>query len=235
MKRISKHIYQLSLGWVNVFIIEDKDNGLTLVDTGPKGSAGKIFDAIKRAGMDPYNIKRIVLTHAHLDHSGSAEELKRLLRVPVMAHREDAQLIRYGVACRREISLSPGLKNRLIYELAIKRADISIEPVSVDIELKDRDLLVGGVRVIHTPGHTRGHISLLVEKEEVLIAGDLLSNNVGLGLSVTYEDRAEGISSIMKVTDLDFDKMAFAHGRPMLADAGSLLRQAFVNYDYAWS
>ena len=122
MKRISKHIYQLSLGWVNVFIIEDKDNGLTLVDTGPKGSAGKIFDAIKRAGMDPYNIKRIVLTHAHLDHSGSAEELKRLLRVPVMAHREDAQLIRYGVACRREISLSPGLKNRLMKScLAVSR------------------------------------------------------------------------------------------------------------------
>jgi glyoxylase-like metal-dependent hydrolase (beta-lactamase superfamily II) len=233
MKRISNNIYQISLGWVNAFVIED--NGLTLIDTGPKGSAGKIFNAIKNGGKNPYDIKRIILTHAHPDHSGSAEEMKRMLRVPVMAHREDAQIMRYGIACRKEVCLTPGFKNWLIYELAIKRSGINIEPVVIDEQLNDHDLLplLGGLRVIHTPGHTRGHISLLAENEEVLIAGDLLSNSTGLGLSVIYENMAEGISSIMKVTDLDFDKMAFGRGRPILKDAGSITRQAFINYDYA--
>jgi glyoxylase-like metal-dependent hydrolase (beta-lactamase superfamily II) len=233
MKRISSNIYQISLGWVNVFVIDD--NGLTLIDTGPKGSTGKIFSAIKNGGMNPYAIKRIILTHAHPDHSGSAEEMKRMLRVPVMAHREDAEIMRYGIACRKEICLTPGFKNWLIYELAIKRSGINIEPVAIDEQLNDRDLLplLGGIRVIHTPGHTRGHISLLAENEEVLIAGDLLSNSTGLGLSVIYENMAEGISSILKVTDLDFDKMAFGRGRPILKDAGSLVRQAFDSYDYA--
>jgi glyoxylase-like metal-dependent hydrolase (beta-lactamase superfamily II) len=233
MKRISNNIYQISLGWVNVFVIED--NGLTLIDTGTKGSTGKIFSAIKNGGKNPYDIKRIILTHAHPDHSGSAEEMKRMLRVPVMAHREDAQIMRYGIACRKEICLTPGLKNWLIYELAIKRAGINIEPVAIDEQLNDRDLLplLGGVRVIHTPGHSKGHISLLAENEEVLIAGDLLSNRTRLGLSVIYENMAEGISSILKVTDLDFDKMVFGHGSPILKDAGSIMRQAFVNYDYS--
>ena len=233
MKRISSNIYQISLGRVNVFVIED--DGLTLVDTGRPGSAGKIFSTIKQAGKNPNDIKQIILTHAHPDHSGSAEAIKRMLDVPVWAHREDAKIMRYGIAFRKEICLTPGLKNWLIYELAIKRAGISIEPVSVDIALNDQDLLplMGGVRVIHTPGHTRGHISLLAENEGVLIAGDLLSNTTGLGLSVIYENMAEGISSILKVTDLDFDKMVFGHGSPILKDAGSIMRQAFVNYAYS--
>ncbi|MDB5025176.1 MAG: Glyoxylase, beta-lactamase superfamily [Mucilaginibacter sp.] len=231
MKRISSNIYQISLGWVNVFVIED--HGLTLIDTGTKGSAEKIFSAIKNGGKNPYDIKRIILTHAHPDHSGSAEQIKRMLRVPVMAHREDAEIMRYGIAFRKEICLTPGLKNWLIYELAIKRSGINIEPLRIDEQLNDRDLLplLGGIRVIHTPGHSKGHISLLAE--EVLIAGDLLSNSTGLGLSVIYENMAEGISSILKVTDLDFDKMVVGHGRPILKDAGSIMRQAFVNYDYA--
>ena len=233
MKRISNNIYQVSLGRENVFVIED--DGLTLVDTGRPGSAGKIFSTIKQAGKNPNDIKQIILTHAHPDHSGSAEAIKRMLDVPVWAHREDAKIMRYGIAFRKEICLTPGLKNWLIYELAIKRAGISIEPVSVDIALNDQDLLplMGGVRVIHTPGHTRGHISLLAENEGVLIAGDLLSNTTGLGLSVIYENMAEGISSILKVTDLDFDKMVFGHGSPILKDAGSIMRQAFVNYAYS--
>jgi glyoxylase-like metal-dependent hydrolase (beta-lactamase superfamily II) len=232
MKRISNNIYQISLGWVNVFVVED--NGLTLIDTGAKGSTAKIFSAIKNGGKNPYDIKRVILTHAHPDHAGSAEEIKRMLRVPIMAHHEDAKIMAYGIAFRKEICLTPGLKNWLIYELAIKRAGINIEPVVIDEQLNDRDLLplLGGVRVVHTPGHSKGHIALLAENEEVLIAGDLLSNSTGLGLSVIYENMAEGISSIMKVTDLDFDKMAFGHGSPILHDAGSMLRQTFVNYEY---
>jgi glyoxylase-like metal-dependent hydrolase (beta-lactamase superfamily II) len=231
MKRISSNIYQISLGWVNVFVINH--DGLTLVGTGNAGSAEKIFSAIKNGGMDPFDIKQIILTHAHPNHAGSAAEIKRMLRVPVMAHREDAAIMQYGVAVRKEICLTPGLRNLLIYEMFIKRSRINIEPVHTDVFLSDNDLLplLGGIRVIHTPGHSKGHISLLAEKEQVLLAGDLLSNNLGLGLSVIYENMAEGISSVLRVTDLDFEKIAFGHGGPILKDAGTLVRQTFLKYD----
>lgn len=74
MRKITDHVYQITLGAVNAFVIED--DGLTLVDTGYKGSADKIFNAIKKGGKDPKDIRRIILTHLHLDHAGSAAEIK---------------------------------------------------------------------------------------------------------------------------------------------------------------
>ncbi len=234
MQRISNSIYQINLGWVNVFVIED--NGLTLIGTGPKGSGRKIFKAIRAAGKSPKDIKQIILTHLHPDHAGSAEEIKRILRVPVIAHADDAEIMRYGIAFRKELCLTPGLKNWLIYHLAIKRSGINIDPVEIVRPLKHNDLLplLGGIRVIHTPGHSKGHISLLVEKEEVLIAGDLLSNTLGLALSVIYEDPQEGMRSINKITNLDFEKIVFGHGRPILSNAGGIIRQAFNRYNYSF-
>ncbi|OKS86285.1 MBL fold metallo-hydrolase [Mucilaginibacter polytrichastri] len=233
MKRITDNIYQIGLGHVNVFVIDD--DGLTLIGTGPKGSTGKIFNAIQRDGLDPYDIKQIILTHAHPDHAGSAEELKRKLRVPVLAHYHDAQIMKYGIGLRNEMNLTAGLKNWLIYQLIIKNNGIDIEPVDVDEQLNDNDLLpiLGGTRVIHTPGHTKGHISLWCERQGVLIAGDLLSNTLGLDLSVINENREEGIHSILKVARLDFSKVVFGHGQPILKYASSIIKQAINYYNYS--
>jgi glyoxylase-like metal-dependent hydrolase (beta-lactamase superfamily II) len=80
MKQITKHLYQISLGSVNTFLIED--NGLTLIDTGFKNSRDKIFQAIRNGGKNPDDIKQIILTHSHPDHSGSVADIKRTLDVP---------------------------------------------------------------------------------------------------------------------------------------------------------
>ncbi len=152
-----------------------------------------------------------------------------------MAHYHDAQIMKYGIGLRNEIHLAPGLKNWLIYQLIISRAGIDIVPVTIDEVLNDNDLLplLGGTRIIHTPGHSMGHISLLTEGTETLIAGDLFSNRISLGLSVFYEDIEIGLSSIRKVTDRDFDKVLFGHGRPILKNASSLIRQAFGDHRYS--
>lgn len=235
MKRISSHIYQISLGFVNVFIIEDQ--GLTLIDTGPRGSAAKIFNSIRHAGKNPYDIKRIILTHAHPDHAGSAEELKRILKVPVLAHYADARIAKYGIGFRNEMQITPGLKNWLIYQCMIRRSGIDIEPVMTDETLKDNDILplLGGTRIIHTPGHTSGHICLLTESGETLIAGDLLSNFIYLGLSVCYENTDEGLNSIQKTLHYEFTKIAFGHGRAILKGAASVIRATFDDYPYSFA
>src|SRR5258708_8979786 len=125
MKQIIDCVYQIPLGVVNVFVVEDE--GLTLIDTGFKGSADKIFAALKKGGKDPGDIRRIILTHAHSDHSGSVAEIKKRLNVPVWAHVEDAGLIEQGIAGRQPMDLSPGIINWLVYHLVIKGAGNTIE------------------------------------------------------------------------------------------------------------
>lgn len=227
MKQISNKVFQISLGSVNVFIIDD--DGLTLIDTGMQGSADKIFSAIRKGGKDPQNIKRIILTHAHPDHSGSAAEISKKLNIPVWIHTIDADLVEKGIGVREPVQLSAGIINWLIYNLFIKRSESNIEPVKIDKKLSDREILpiAGGIEVVHTPGHCAGHVALLIKEEDILIAADLCANFFGLGLSTIYEDKDLGVKSIGKASDLTFDKALFGHGNPIESNASQKLKNFY--------
>ncbi len=228
MQQITNNIYQISLGSVNTFLIED--NGLTLIDSGSKNNADKIFKAIEKGGKNPNNIKQVILTHCHPDHAGSVAEIKKRLRIPVWAHYEDASLVEKGLAVRMPMHLTPGAVNWLIYNIFIKRAGKIIEAVNVDERLKDKDVLpiAGGIEIIHTPGHCAGHIALLVKNEGVLIAGDICAHMGGLGVSTVNEDRALSIKSILKAASFDFDIAVFGHGTPLKAAANTKLKEKFT-------
>ena len=227
MKEVAKNVYQIGLGMVNAFVIVD--DGLTLIDTGNKGSMGKIFSALEKNGKNPNDIKRIVLTHCHPDHAGSAAEIQKRLNIPVWAHPEDAKLIEKGIAGRKPMILSPGVANWIIYNLFIKNTGNTIEPVKVDKLLNDNDIILvaGGVRVIHTPGHCAGHIALLVQNEGLLIAGDICANAMGLDLSAVYENREVGVQSILKAVSFSFDKAVFGHGNLLKSNASTKIKEKF--------
>lgn len=226
MQQITKNVYQISIGAVNAFII--KDNGLTLIDTGYKNSTDKIFAAIKKGGENPNDIKRIILTHSHPDHAGSAADIKKRLGIPVFEHPEDATLTEQGIG-GRTMHLAPGVMNWLLYNLFIKRIENKIDPLNIDEKLNDNDIIpvAGGIQVVHTPGHSAGHICLLVKNEGVLIAGDICANFGGLAYSVVYEDRALGVKSILKAAQLDFDKAVFGHGSLLKQGADKKLKEKF--------
>jgi glyoxylase-like metal-dependent hydrolase (beta-lactamase superfamily II) len=228
MQQITDKIYQINLGAVNAFIVED--NGLTLIDTGYRSITDKIFSAIKNGGKNPADIKQVILTHCHPDHTGSAADIKKRLGVALYAHTLDAGLIEQGIGGRLPFQLSPGIMNWLILNVFIKPHGSTIEPVSIDEELKENDIIpiAGGIQVIHTPGHSAGHISLLLKNEGVLIAGDICANMAGLGLSVVYEDRQLGVKSILKAAAFDFDQAVFGHGRLLAQNASKKLREKFT-------
>lgn len=227
MKQITNNIYQIALGAVNAFLIED--NGLTLIDTGLPGSTDKIFTAIKKAGKSPDNIKRVILTHCHTDHAGNAAEIKRLLNVPVFAHSIDAALMEQGIG-GRPMKLTPGIINWIVYHLIIKKAGNTIAPFAVEEKLKDNDIIpvAGGIQVIHTPGHSAGHIALLVKEQGVLIAADICANFGSLAYSTLYEDMVTGKQSILKTTSFSFDKALFGHGSPLLSNASMKIKDRFI-------
>jgi glyoxylase-like metal-dependent hydrolase (beta-lactamase superfamily II) len=234
MKQISGNLYQINLGAVNAFVIEDGAY-LILIDTGYKGSADKIFKAIEKAGKDPKNISQVILTHTHPDHAGSAAEIKSRLNIPVYAHEEDTKLVENGIAGRLPMVLSPGIINWLVFNIFIKRSPNKVETCNIDKTLKDNDLLPidGGLRVIHTPGHSLGHIALHMEKYNLLIAGDICANMNGLDLSTVYEDREIGVKSILKAANFNFDKIVFGHGKPIMQNASKILKEKFSNIYYS--
>lgn len=229
MLSVTPHLYQISLGAVNCFVIDDGPAGLVLVDTGYKDSAGKIFASIEKSGKSPAQIRRIILTHTHPDHGGSAAEIVRRTGATVIAHPSDAALAEQGIAGRLPHVLSPGLINWIVFTMFIKYSPNAIPRVQVDQRVNDGDVLpiAGGLQVIHTPGHSAGHIALYLPKDDVLIAGDICANMLGPGLSTVYEDRALGVQSILKATQIPFSKAVFGHGKPLLKDASAKIRAHF--------
>lgn len=227
MQKITDNLYQIGLRGVNVFVIED--NGLTLIDTGHKGSTDKIFGAIRKAGKNIEDIKQVILTHSHPDHAGSAAEIRNRLKIPVLAQKADAELIAKGIAGRLPHDVSKDLMNRILFRLFIKNSDNKIDAFEVDTKLEGGEILpiLGGIEVIHTPGHSAGHIALFLKSHNLLIAGDLCQNMLGLGFSTVYEDRALGIQSILKTTKLGFKSAVFGHGKPIMENAAKKIREKF--------
>ncbi|WP_461092261.1 MBL fold metallo-hydrolase [Spirosoma gilvum] len=227
LKPITSSLYQLSLGAVNAFVI--KDDGLTLIDTGYPGSMEAIFSTLQQSGEDPYALKQVILTHAHPDHAGSASAIKQKLGVPLLAHQLEAALLEAGSSGQSPIYPSPGLVNRLIYHLFIKGGDGAISPVTVDERLHHNDIIpvAGGLQVLHTPGHSVGHIALWLKEEGVMIVGDTCAHILGLDFSTVYEDRSVGLQSILAMAECSFDQAVFGHGSPLKPKANQQLKARF--------
>ncbi len=102
-----------------------------------------------------------------------------------------------------------------------------VEPTSVDREVSDGDELPGGIRAVHTPGHTAGHLAFLVGERRVLIAGDAAANMRKLSTPFPYftEDMAEAKRSIAKLAELDFDVACFGHGTVLRGEANAAFRR----------
>ncbi len=223
---ISENIYQISavsgrgLWGGNVFLLTERK--LTLVDTGYKGGAGRIISEVSRLGYAPSDIANIVITHHHADHVGNLSELKRASQATVFAHPADAPYIdgslpQPGPARPRWLGRLPAPLLRLW----------SAQPAAVDILVKDGDKLpiLGGTKVLHTPGHTPGSICLFLKPERLIIAGDVLNNRLGLGLpsKAFSTDMTQNIRAIKRLAALDLKLACFGHGPPLTHDAGAAI------------
>jgi hydroxyacylglutathione hydrolase len=144
----------------NVYVVAVED-GLIVVDSGIPGNAKHVLRLVQGLGRRPDEVKLIVLTHWHVDHVGSAAELRRLTGARVAVHESDARIVAGGELPR---------KGRRAMRLIVRL--MRIAPVTADLLLRDGDL-VGGLRVLHVPGHTEGSIALLRD-DGVAFTGDAL-------------------------------------------------------------
>ncbi|MBN1993600.1 MAG: MBL fold metallo-hydrolase [Anaerolineae bacterium] len=226
VKEIVPNVYAISLSIVNAFVIDHND-GLTLIDTGIPGSADKIIQAVQELGKQPTDIRHILVTHCHADHTGSLAALKEISRAPAYMHPLDAAMVRQGESMR-PAKPGPSLAAKLMVRLLMRGGPSGIDPAEIEHEVQDGDELdmAGGLKAIHVPGHCAGQLAFLWPQHGgVLFAADVASNMFSLGWSVIYEDLAEGKRSLAKLAKLDFAVACFGHGRAIVGGAAERFRK----------
>ena len=230
--RIANGVYVLSIprgsrgadGFLNLTLILDEQNGNTLVDAGLPGQAEAIGAALTEVGIGVRDLKRIIFTHQDLDHVGSGAALVRQSAATVFAHPADAAHIDGSL---RPLKPSPEMLER---RPQMREVLERLEPVGVDEHLEDGDRLdlAGGTRVIFTPGHTPGHLSLYLERPKILVAGDAVTAEGGHlngpNPSMTLEMRP-AMQSLRRLVDLEIDTIVCYHGGVVSEDANGQLRR----------
>ena len=203
----------------NAYLVSDQE-GLILIDTGMPGNAQKIIDYVNSINRKPSEITRIVLTHCHMDHVGSVQELKGLTNAKVAIHREDAPFL------TGEKSL-PSPKGAVGVAFKAFSPFVKTKPVQPDILLEEGDR-VGGMTVVHTPGHTPGSIALYDPEKKLIFIGDTMRYQNGKLTGPPEQftpDMSEALRSIKKISLMEFDVMLSGHGDPLLPNASQMVKE----------
>jgi glyoxylase-like metal-dependent hydrolase (beta-lactamase superfamily II) len=196
----------------NAFLVEGT-HGITVVDTGMAGTPTALLNALTAAGRKPGDVRQILITHAHPDHVKGAAELRRRTSAPVLIHSADAGWLATG---RVPAGGRSGAFGRVVDWLPLAHW----EPVTADGELADGDLVDGALRVLHTPGHTPGHVVLIHEPTNTALVGDAVFHRGGLllGPGAMAFDPAARPASVARIPS-DVQAVGFSHGTPLTGAA----------------
>ena len=209
---------------VDAFIIAEDGCPLTLIDAGMPWSAWTIRRRIRAIGRDPEEIERIICTHSHPDHIGG---IPRLLggRTDASALMHAADIAGLAVGLRHALRRSnDGITRRGRLLDYFTPTPVSLQPI------QDGDLIpvLGGLRVIHTPGHTPGSVCLYAEQHRLLFTGDVLQVIRGrLTYANAFFSHDIGLArrTLSRLAELDVETIALAHYPAWREDANDALRR----------
>jgi glyoxylase-like metal-dependent hydrolase (beta-lactamase superfamily II) len=201
-------LYGLVGGAVNVFVLDSAESGVTIIDAGLPGSTKRILKLVETIGRTSQDVKQILITHTDFDHIGGLKALVKATGATVYASAESVKFIR-----------KRGNPVHIKMPLGILTAGIAYlfrAPIGTGQAVADGETLAvaGGIRVIHTPGHTSEHTAYFWERERALFAGDLLNMMRSLNLSPQFMtwNLEQTKQSVKTVLGLDPAVICAGHG-----------------------
>ena len=196
------------------------DKNMILVDAGYNGQYDTIRDACISEGIHFENINKIIITHQDLDHFGGLPEILEASKdkIEVMAHEDDKPYIQGE---KPLVRLNSNFLNSMPEDRQemVKQMFKNFTPVDVDITLSDNEELpfCGGITVIHTPGHTPGHLCLYHKQSRTIILGDAMNVIDGKLMGPRKEILEDGdyeiaMESLKKLLKFDVKNIITYHG-----------------------
>ena len=203
--------------WSRPYLIEG--DTLALVDAGLPWSAGNILKYIREIGREPEELSHLLVTHAHPDHIGSASSVAKKTGARVIAHQADTK--------RRGNGASLNYMG-VFGSLPVPLPFFERTPVATLVDEGDVLPIAGGIRVIHTPGHTPGSVCFLEEGTGSLFSGDtIFSDGERVSRSVPFPgyDAEAYRTSLARLATLDFDAICGGHGAPLKSGGAGKLQE----------
>ena len=200
IKKIKENVWKLS--FINfgscVYLLKlDKKN--ILIDTGSESNRDEFLNALKELGVKASEINVVILTHNHYDHTGNIEIFKN---AEIYGSKEDFK-------AKRIFNSSLNKVKKEEYEECEKNG---ICRVFTEKEIKDIDnLKIKGLKIVKTPGHTKGSICIFLPEEKILFSGDTLFHN-GIGRTDFPNSSPEEMEkSLEKLEKINYEILCPGH------------------------
>jgi glyoxylase-like metal-dependent hydrolase (beta-lactamase superfamily II) len=220
--RIVPGVHRIGNGSVNAYVLDDGGE-LTIVDAGLPGFWRVLPAELASMGRSLEHVRAVVLTHAHSDHLGFAERIRRERHVPVNVHADDAAMARGEVKASGQQTgpVRPGPMIRFLW-YGLRNGMLRIPALTEVSTFGDGATLdaPGAPRVIAMPGHSPGSAALHVPALDALFIGDAIatkavtSGEIGPQIAPFSSDRARALTSLARLDGMEAGWVLPGHGEP---------------------
>jgi glyoxylase-like metal-dependent hydrolase (beta-lactamase superfamily II) len=219
MPEITKGVYFIpgqdeSIPDAHVYVIGmPSSQDISIVDAGLMGKGGYKIQSIQKLGIKLSDIKRIIMTHTHLDHIGCLKEIRaQIPHAELWIHEDEADPIEKGD--ERGVYGMEMFRNMCQSQYGLKSGDFKFR---VDRKLKGGEKLdMGGLswEVLHIPGHSAGSVALYERSQKVLIPGDVVYADYAIGRFDLHGAQGSLLQkSLLRLAELEVDILLPGHNR----------------------
>ncbi len=222
------NIHPIKLGAGCCYLIQGEMT--IMIDAGGPRQAARFRNALATLTIDPSSIRLIVITHGHWDHVGSAREIQKMTGARIAMHHRDKDCLEKSMQVLAPAVTPWGHVFRAVMIPLLPLARFPASDVDLVVGNEGMSLVGYGIpgKIIHTPGHSMGSLSVLLDSGDAFV-GDLAMNGFPLrlrpGLPIFAEDMDKVKDSWRRLLDDGAKTVYPAHGKPF---AANLIRKSLV-------